>query len=190
MQMSGRGSVAPCGGATIALPQTSPCSSWRKAAMRGQTFAAIVPVVAVCMFLAATLFGARAAAGEKSIKEQITGSWRFVSALNTRKDGSSVDRWGPTAVGIFIFDRSGYFSQMITNTDRIFGPRTVSSFGKYSVDEATKTIITKIEGSSTTKMIGVTQRRTILALTENELRYINPVTASGTKVEALWHRLK
>jgi hypothetical protein len=188
--MLGRESVAPLGGATVALLQMVSRRVSRRPPMRGQAGATVVLLAVICALLAATLFGARADAGEKSIKEQLAGSWRFVSALNTRKDGSSVDRWGPTAIGIFIFDRSGYYSQMITNTDRIFGPRTVSSFGKYSVDEATKTIITKIEGSSTSKMTGVTQRRTILLLTETELRYVNPVTASGTRVEALWRRLK
>jgi lipocalin-like protein len=143
-----------------------------------------------CAPLVASLSAGTAAAGDKSIRNQLVGSWRFVSSLSIRKDGSTFDRWGPTARGIFIFDRNGYYSQMIANTDRMFGPRAVSSFGKFSVDEAAKIIITEIEGSSTPKAIGTTQRRTIISLNEDQLKYLNPSTPSGNTVEAVWERIK
>ncbi len=131
-----------------------------------------------------------AAASEKSLRDQLIGSWRFVSSISIRKDGSTFDRWGPTAKGIFIFERNGYYSQMIANTDRMFGPRAVSSFGKYSVDEAAKIIITEIEGSSTPKALGTVQRRTIIMLTEDQMKYLNPETPSGNTIEAVWQRIK
>jgi len=129
-------------------------------------------------------------ASEISIRDQLIGSWRFVSSISIRKDGSTFDRWGPTARGIFIFDRNGYYSQMIANTDRMFGPRAVSSFGKFSVDEATKIILTEVEGSSTPKAIGTTQRRTIISLNQDQLKYLNPETPSGNTVEAVWQRIR
>ena len=143
-----------------------------------------------CASFAVMSIADTAVAGEKSIRDQLLGSWRFVSSISIRKDGSTFDRWGPTARGIFVFERNGYYSQMIANTDRLFGPRAVSSFGKFSIDEAAKIIITEIEGSSTPKAIGTVQRRTIISLTADQLKYLNPVTASGNTVEAVWQRIR
>ena len=45
--------------------------------------------------------------------DRLAGTWSYVSSVNTRKDGSIVDRWGDNARGILMFDgdgneRSGY----------------------------------------------------------------------------------
>ena len=54
---------------------------------------------------------------EKTIKDQIVGTWTFVSALDVHLDGKKTDRWGPNPKGIFMFDAHGHFAQFITRSD-------------------------------------------------------------------------
>ena len=120
---------------------------------------------------AITPFSARAEPAASTMAAQLVGTWRFVSSVNTRGDGTTFDRWGNSPRGTFMFDADGRFA-----------------FGTYSVDEANKTIITRIEGSSISKLNGATQHRVVTALTKDELKYINPVTGAGTQVESMWQR--
>ncbi len=130
------------------------------------------------------------ASSERPLKERIVGAWSFVTSINTRKDGSNFDRWGPNPSGMLIFESTGHYSQMITSLDRIFGAKTVAAFGQYTIDEATKTIVTKVAGSTTFKAVGTTQHRIVLSLTDDELRYVNPETTTGNRAEVIWKRLK
>jgi Lipocalin-like domain len=54
---------------------------------------------------------------QKSLKEQIVGTWTFVSVIETKPDGSKFDRWGPNAKGILMFDGNGRYTQFITRSD-------------------------------------------------------------------------
>jgi hypothetical protein len=135
--------------------------------------------------------GAEPAHAKWRISERLAGAWRFVSSINTRDDGSTFDRWGQDSKGTFMFDGNGHFSQIIMGSEsRMFGAKTFFAFGTYSVDEAGRTVVTQIEGSSVSKLNGTVQRRVITVLTADELRYLNPATASGTKVDARWKRMK
>ena len=123
--------------------------------------------------------------------ERLAGTWRFVFSVNMREDGSTFDRWGANPTGTLMFDGNGHFSQIIVGEEsRLFGAKTFFAFGKYSVDEHSKTIVTQIRGSSISKLNGTEQRRAITTLTADELRYVNDTTASGTRVDALWRRMK
>ncbi len=66
--------------------------------------------------------------------EHLAGTWSFVSSINTRKDGSIVDRWGPNPRGMLMFDGAGHFSQIITGSkSRLFGAKTFAGFGTYTL---------------------------------------------------------
>jgi hypothetical protein len=144
---------------------------------------------------------------QKTIKDQIVGTWTFVSALDVQPDGKKTDRWGLNPKGIFMFDAHGHFAQFITRSDLPkFAAGTadkgtadeakavlsgfVASFGTYTVDEADKTVITHVEGSVFPNLIGRDQKRSISTLTADELRYTNPTTSTGTSAEATWRRVK
>ena len=144
---------------------------------------------------------------EKTIKDQIVGTWTFVSALDVQPDGKKTDRWGLNPKGIFMFDAHGHFAQFITRSDLPkFAAGTadkgtadetkavlsgfVASFGTYTVDEADKTVITHVEGSVFPNLIGRDQKRSISTLTADELRYTNPTTSTGTSAEATWRRVR
>jgi hypothetical protein len=150
---------------------------------------------------------ARTAVGQqKSIKDQLVGTWTFVSALDVHPDGKKTDRWGSVPKGIFMFDPHGHFAQFITRSDLPkFAAGTadkgtpdenkavlsgfVASFGTYTVDEADKTVITHVEGSVFPNLIGRDQKRLISTLTAEELKYTNPTTSTGTTAEATWRRV-
>jgi hypothetical protein len=156
--------------------------------MRRREFIALLGGAAVIMPFSA---GAEPVRAGETIAARLAGTWRFVSSINIRSDGSSFDRWGANPKGTFMFDGNGHFAQVIIGAEsRFFGAKSYFAFGSYSVDEASKTIVTRIEGSSIGKLNGTTQRRIVTSLTEDELKYFNPATSSGTKVEAVWQRMK
>jgi lipocalin-like protein len=66
----------------------------------------------------------------------------------------------------------------------------VASFGTYTVNEADKTLITRVEGNIFPNLVGTDQKRLIVSLTPDELKYTNPSTSTGTTAEATWRRIK
>jgi len=147
-----------------------------------------------------------AVAQQKPIKEQIAGTWTFVSALDIYPDGRRNDRWGSNPKGIFIFDGNGRFAQFITRSDlpkiaagtadkgtaeenRAILGGLVASFGTYTVNEAEKTVITHVQGSVLPDLVGVDQKRKIISLTASELKYTNPTTVTGLAAETIWKRV-
>lgn len=146
-----------------------------------------------------------AMAQQKSFKEQLVGTWTYVSSTAKLPDGSPL--WGPNPKGLLIFTDSGRFSWQVFRSDR---PRVASSdrrnatpdenkaivqgslayFGTYSVNEADKTLISRIEGATFPNSEGEEQKRIITRLTADELRYMNPETTLGASVEAVWRRAR
>jgi hypothetical protein len=170
--------------------------------MNRRTIVSVSAVIALGFALSAS-----ALAQQKSLKDQIVGTWTFVSALDVHPDGKKVDRWGANAKGIFIFDNTGHFAQFITRADlpkfaagaadkgtpeetKAVLSGFVASFGTYTVDEASKTVITHVDGSVFPNLIGREQKRSISALTADELKYSNPTTSMGMVAEATWKRVK
>jgi len=145
---------------------------------------------------------------QKTVKEQLIGTWTFVSAVATNKEGAkSSDRWGPNAKGLIIFEANGRYSFMISRSDipkfavnnvnqgteeenTAVVKGIIANFGTWSVDETTKTITTNIEAASFPNLNGNSQKRVISSLTADELRYTNPAGAAGTVDEAVWRRAK
>ena len=65
-----------------------------------------------------------------------------------------------------------------------------ASFGTWSVDETSKTVNLRIEGSLLPNQDGTEGKRTILTLTADELRWLNPSAASGGQSENAYKRAK
>src|SRR5947207_7829312 len=157
--------------------------------------------------LGLALLPSSAISQQKSIKDQIVGTWTFVSALDVYPDGRKDDRWGANPKGVFIFDGNGHYAQFITRSDlpkiaagtadkgtaeenkRILSG-LVASFGTYTVNEAEKIVTTHVEGGAYPNLIGVDQKRVIQSLTADELKYTNPATSTGTRAEATWKRAR
>jgi len=141
---------------------------------------------------------------QKSLKEQLIGTWTYVSSTATLPDGSPL--WGLNPKSLLILTDNGHFSWQVFRSDR---PKFASNdrlratadenratiqgslayFGTYSVDEADKTVHFRIEGSTFPNSEGEEQKRVITGLTSDELKYTNPATTLGARVEAVWRRV-
>ena len=161
----------------------------------------------VPLALASALLPSSVVAQQKSIKDQLVGTWIFVSAQDAKPDGSTVDPWGPNSKGSAMYDANGRFTFMIMRSDlpkfasnnraqasaeegKAVAQGMIAFYGTYTVNEGDKTLTTRIEGSSYPNLVGAEQRRVITSLTADELRYTNPATSTGTKSEAVWRRAK
>ena len=146
------------------------------------------------------------AAQQKSIKDQIVGTWTLVSTTGRLPDGSPT--WGSNPKTLLIFTNDGRFSAQLMRSDRpkyaansrvkgtaeenkATAEGTLSYFGTYTISETDKVVTYHIEGSSYPNWNGTDQKRPILSLTADELKYANPAPSGGTAAsELLWKRAK
>src|ERR1700730_13596518 len=54
---------------------------------------------------------------QKSLKEQLVGTWTLVSSDHMRPDGSKLKQFGANPKGINVFDANGRFFLMIASAD-------------------------------------------------------------------------
>jgi hypothetical protein len=151
--------------------------------------------LAAIMALALALFGGEAAA-QKSLKEQIVGSWDFIVAEITAADGKTSYPFGETPKGVLIFTPDGRFAQVhvagdvpkIASGNRLTGTaeeyaaimrRSLAVFGSYTVDEEKRTLTFNIVSSTFPNWQGEAQTRTIDTLTADEFVNTNPNVAGG-----------
>jgi hypothetical protein len=144
---------------------------------------------------------------QKTLKEQLVGSWTLVSIIATDKAGAKSDRRGPNPKGLFILEANGRFSLLTSRSDipnfainnvnqgtaeeyKAAMTGMIANVGTWTVDEKTKTITTYVEAGSFPNLNGNTQTRVISSLTADELRYVNGASVSGTSDEATWRRAK
>ena len=146
-----------------------------------------------------------AVAQQKSLKEQLVGTWIYVSSTSTRADGSKTDR--PNLKGIVIYTSDGHFAFVSVRTDlpklaspdrarataeeaRAVVAGSIAYYGTYSINEADRVLTAKVEGGTFANLIGTDQKRIITSLTADELKFTNPRTAAGVTLEFVWKRAK
>jgi len=138
-----------------------------------------------------------AAQGKSSLRDQLVGTWIYVSSTARRDDGSNVPR--PSLQGAVTYTADGRFHFITTRTDL---PKYASSdsarpssdeamaiasgslayTGTYTVDENTKTIHANIEASTFPNLVGApNQRRIITSITDDEMKFTNPRTAASLR---------
>lgn len=145
-------------------------------------------------------------AQQKSLKEQLVGSWMIVSATTTRSDGSKVDTFGTNPKGLQIFEKDGRTSAIITASNlpkftsgnRATGTAdenkavvqgSVAFFGPYSVNEIDHSFTFQVEGSTFPNWGGGTQKR-LIAISGDELTITIPAGSGGGTGESRWKRMK
>lgn len=155
--------------------------------------------------LAITVSGA--SAQQKSLKEQLTGTWVAVSLRATTPDGKTQDVWGPNPKGILIYDANGHYAQILLRSDvpkfkastRLQGTPeenaavvhgAAAQFGTWSVDEATKTVTAHNEGNMFPNSVGAEQKTVVVSVTTDELRIKGGLNASGTTSSNVFKRAR
>ncbi len=158
------------------------------------------------LFLGVALPSGDAVGQQKTLKEQLVGTWTFVSAVNTRPDGTKFDPWGGKAAGVLVFDSTGHFSWQVIRSDipklasnnRLEGTAdefkavaqgALSYFGTYSLDDSGKTLTQHIKSSSFPNFNGA-NRIWAIALTGDELTIASQAGAAGGTNELKWKRVK
>jgi hypothetical protein len=141
-----------------------------------------VGLIAVAtMFAFATL---PAAAQQKSLKEQVIGTWQIVSVEEVYPDGHKETPWGPNMKGAVSFDPQGKVLLMMIGADlptpsgkpQEAARMVVASFGTSSVDEGAKTITYTAERATIPAFDGLARKATV-TVTGEELRQSSaPVT--------------
>jgi hypothetical protein len=159
----------------------------------------LIPVLAFAL-QASTALGQ-----QKSLKEQIIGSWTLAQAVDIHADGTKSNPWGPNPKGAYMFGPDGRFTQMLFHSDlpkidnrmsgspeqnKAIAQGVVAMYGSYTVDEPNKTIIVKFEGASFAKFVGTEGKRVITSINADEFRSMNPATSTGTRAESIWKRVK
>jgi Lipocalin-like domain len=144
---------------------------------------------------------------QKSLKEQLVGTWTIVSNDNVAPDGTKRQIFGPNPQGILIFDANGRYALMFMQPgrpkfqakNRLRGtPEEIKAafegalvhFGTWSVTEADKVIVLRTEGALYPNQEGTEGKRTIVTLTADELKMANPASGAGGTTEAVFRRAK
>jgi Lipocalin-like domain len=141
----------------------------------------------------------------RSLKDQLIGTWIYVSGTVKSEDGSVMPR--PSAQGAVTYTADGRFHFITVRTGM---PRYASGdpsrpspeeamavasgviayTGTYALDESTKTAHLNIETSSVSNFVGdPNQRRTVTSITDAELIITNPLRP-GVTLELVFKRAK
>ncbi len=146
-------------------------------------------------------------AQQKSLKEQIVGTWTLVSWEQTKTDGSKFNRFGVSPKGVNTFDATGHFTLIILRPDlpkissgdpmkvtaeegQAVAEGAIAYFGTYTVDEASKTVSEKLEGTTLVNQLSLPQNRVITSISADEMHYLNSAAVAGGKIDLVWKRAK
>jgi hypothetical protein len=147
-----------------------------------------------------------ALAQQMPISEGIVGSWIQVSVSSQQADGTRGEPFGSNPKGLLMVSGDGHFSlfqsrselQRLAANDRTRATAeeamaimrdSIAYFGTYATDEASRSLVLNLVGSTYPNLLGgPVQRRIITSLTATELHFTNPRTPSGMILQTVWQR--
>jgi hypothetical protein len=162
--------------------------------------------IASVVLMACVLTPASVHSQQTSLKDQIVGTWIYVSSTAKKDDGTLETR--PPLQGALTYTADGYFHfiSAVANAPKYAsGVRerptpeeamatastALAYMGTYKVDEATKTIHADILNSTFPNFIGApNQRRIVTSINADEMKFTNPRTPAGLTLEIVWKRAK
>lgn len=149
--------------------------------------------------LGIALSSSAAVSQQKSLKDQLVGTWTLVSIVNTSPTGAKRDLFGANPKGLLMLDAGGRYVSVSTDRDRsafktrnrdkwtadeykaaVLGTR--AQFGTWSVNEADKTLVQHIDGSITPNNEGSEARRSINLAGDELTLTTTEVAREGTNV--------
>lgn len=143
---------------------------------------------------------------QKSLKEQLVGSWSFATAVTTLPNGNKVETFGPRPAGLLIFDANGRYASLVVrpgvpkfaSNSRETGTAdenkaamqgAIAHAGRYTVNESDRTVTFHIEQSSFPNWNGTEQRRPI-TVSGDDMKYTVPTSSIGGTAEVTFKRAK
>jgi Lipocalin-like domain len=163
---------------------------------------AMTTTALVC--LAVGLSASDSLAQQKSLKDQLVGTWTLVSSDQVRPDGSKLKQFGTNPKGINVFDANGLFFVMVASADNSqvasngrsqtnseeggLIVESIAYYGTYTVNEEVTVISLHLDASTFPNQVGTDQKRTITSLTADELKYSSPGSISGVQIHQVWKR--
>ena len=143
---------------------------------------------------------------QSSLKDQVIGTWTYVSVDLVRANGEREPLFGPGPKGQASFDAHGRYILMTAragqpkfiSTNRMEGTAeenkaavqgSIAHFGSYTVDEARKTISFHIETSTFPNWNGTDQKRPF-SITGDELTWKTPASTGGGTAEVVLRRVR
>jgi len=147
-----------------------------------------------------------AVAQQKSLKDQLVGTWTLVSSETTAKSGVKRQLYGPNPKGVLILDGGGRYAVVQGRPDRpkIKSPSRfevtteelgtavkefAANFGTRSVNETDKTLSRRYEGALIPNNEG-TEQKYAVGLAGDELKLSNVSTVTGDKNEVVYRRAR
>ena len=135
-------------------------------------------------------------AQQNSLKQQIVGTWSYVSVEITKSDGSRVQTFGDKPNGVAVFERNGHFVIALTRSklpkfasnNRLNGTAeenqatvrgSLTQFGTYTVNDADHSLMLHVTGSSYPNIVGTDRKFIITAITKTEMKWTIPAATSG-----------
>ncbi len=156
-----------------------------------------VGVLAILAMLGIAALPGSAPAQQKSLKEQLLGTWTLVSLAEVYPDGRRENPWGPDLKGAVNFDSSGKVMLMLIGADlpnptgkpQESSRMVVAYFGTYAVDETAHTVTYTAERATTPVFDGLARKANV-TVNGDELRQTSaPVTGpQGTFIPNLVFR--
>ena len=166
-----------------------------------------VLILCATMGLGTALLPGNAVAQQKTLKEQLVGTWTLVSAETTAQDGTKTALFGTNPKGIVMFDAGGRFAQIQVRADRpkfkannrLQGTPEenkaalaggVGQFGTWTINESDKNLNVHMDAVVHYPNEEGTDQKRLISLTADELKIINPLTGEGGRAELVYQRAK
>ena len=148
-----------------------------------------------------------AIAQQKSLKEQLVGTWTLVSAETIEANGNKLPLVKGTPMkGLLVFTADGRVSfqvigdhQKLASNDRTkmtaeemkaMAESTLSYYATYTVNEAEKSFTMKIEASTFQNQTAIPAAKRMVELNGDDLKISNPGRLAGGQTINVWKRAK
>ena len=152
------------------------------------------PIALLCLIMLLSL--GNALGQQRTLREQLIGTWTYVSVDVVQADGKRNPMYGPNPQGVAMFDANGRYMLFtardgmakFASNNRLEGTSdeykavvqgSIAHFGRYQVNEAAKTITFHIETSTFPNWNRTDQQRPV-SISGNELKWVTPGSSGGT----------
>ena len=136
----------------------------------------------------------------------LVGTWTLVSSV-TERNGAAIEQFGHGAKGLLSLDGRGHFMLTIIGPDlprfnsnnRADGTpeenkaviaKSIAMIGTYVVEPDEKTLTFKVDTATFPNWNATEQRRKLVTVSRDELKYVTPEASSGGVGTVTWKRVQ